>query len=123
MRCFPNPFCNYVCDVMYVSGLGGFCLFLESFCGQYNCPNVFVFLVYRGIWRCDCTIFCVEIAKRHEYIFIHSFIQKRKEQTNNNDKTIYSEFSCLVLSFILLVFAFSNTVPKTFLDGQSQCAL
>ena len=44
-----------------------------SFCGLY-CPNVFVFLACGGTWRCEHTLFCVEIVKRHIQIFIHSII-------------------------------------------------
>ena len=47
-------------------------VFGVSFCGSY-CPNV-VFLACGGTWRCQYTLFCVEIVKRHLYIFIHSFI-------------------------------------------------
>ena len=44
-----------------------------SFCWSY-CPNVIVFLASGGTWRCEHTLFCVEIVKRHLSIFINSFI-------------------------------------------------
>ena len=47
-------------------------VFGESFCGLY-CPNVFVFLAWGGTWRCEHTLFRVEIVKRHLQICIHSF--------------------------------------------------
>ena len=60
-----------VCDVMYAYGSGlGF--WGVRFCGWY-CPNVIVFLACWGTWRCELTLFCVEIVKRHLQIFIHSF--------------------------------------------------
>ena len=40
-----------------------------SFCGWY-CPNVIVLSVCGGTWRCEQTLFCVEIVKRHLSIFI-----------------------------------------------------
>ena len=39
-------------------------VFGVSFCGLY-CPNVIVVLACSGIWRCEYTMFCVEIAKRY----------------------------------------------------------
>ena len=61
-----------VCDVMYAYGSGlGF--WGVRFCGWY-CPNVIVFLACWGTWRCELTLFCVEIVKRHLQIFIYSFV-------------------------------------------------
>ena len=39
-------------------------VFGVSFCWSY-CPNGIVFLACGGTWRCENTLFCVEIVKRH----------------------------------------------------------
>ena len=75
----PNLLCNmYVtlCMPSFPVWVFGVC-----FCGSY-CPNVIVFLVCGGTWRCEhtlfcMTLFCVEIVKHHLWIFIHLFIHWR----------------------------------------------
>ena len=68
----PTFYVMDVCDVMYAYGSGlGF--WGVRFCGWY-CPNVIVFLACWGTWRCELTLFCVEIVKRHLQIFIYSFV-------------------------------------------------
>ena len=42
-----------------------------NFCGLY-CPSVIVFLAIGGTCRCEHTLLCEQIVKRHLYIFIHS---------------------------------------------------
>ena len=70
MRFPPNLLCNmYVTLCVPMVPVWGF---WSEFFGLY-CPNVTVFLVCGGTWRCEHTLFCMEIVKRHPQIFIHSF--------------------------------------------------
>ena len=63
-----------------------------SFCGLY-CPNVIVFLACGGTWRCEHTLFCVEIVKRHLQILIHSIRQMtvRTEKLKDRQMKVRTE--------------------------------
>ena len=58
-------------------------VFGMSFCGLY-CPNVIAFLACGGTWRCEHTLFCVDIVKRHVLIFIHSFIHSVSQSVSQS---------------------------------------
>ena len=57
-----------VCFFFFWGGDGGGGV---NFCGVY-CPSVIVFLAIGGTCRCEHTLLCEQIVKRHLYIFIHS---------------------------------------------------
>ena len=65
MLCMPMfSVCLFVClFVVFFWGV--------SFCRSY-CPSVIVFLAIGGTCRCEHTLLCEQIVKRHLYIFIHS---------------------------------------------------
>ena len=64
-----------------------------SFGGSYR-PNVIAFLACGGTWRCEHTLFCVDIVKRHVLIFIHSFIHSFSQSVS---QSVSQSFSHLIV--------------------------
>ena len=61
----------------------------ERGCCRSYCPNVIVFLAYRGTWRCEHASFCVEIIKRHLQIFIPLFIHSHIHSSPQVPERVY----------------------------------
>ena len=62
-----------------------------SFCGLY-CTTIIVFLVCGSTWRCEHTLFCVEIGATYKFSFIHSI------QINGTE-----HFTSLQFLFLLVI--------------------